>query len=113
MSDTALVDQAAGWAKALTQREARGPGDIENAWRRLESRYGIGWRVFWALRYRKPTFLTASTFSAIYSAYRAECERQMRKLQNEIETTKAITGTSHSYVDEISALVGSDYAQED
>jgi hypothetical protein len=54
MSDAAYVDEAADWARRLTQAEARGPGDIENAWRRLETRYGVSFHTWWALRYRKP-----------------------------------------------------------
>ena len=113
MTDAAFVDQASEWARDLTNREARGPGDIANAWRRLEMRYGVTWRTFWALRYRKPAALTAYTFNLLRAAYLAECERQTRKLQHDIAITKAITGASHPAVDEAEALVGTDYAQDD
>lgn len=106
MRNTAFVDEAAGWAKALTQREARGPGDIENAWRRLEARYGISYGVFWALRYRKPQDIFTSVYSRLQDAYRAECERQMRMLAHEIEITKAKTGASHAAVVASEAVVG-------
>ena len=105
MSEVALVDEAAGWAKRLTQQEARGPGDIENAWRRLESRYAIPWRTFWALRYRKPRDLTAAIYQRLKIAYESECERQLRRLEHELEVTRK-TAPSHRYVQQVEALVG-------
>lgn len=105
MSDAVYVDQAAQWAKALTQTEARGPGDMENAWRRLEARYGVPWRTFWALRYRKPRDLTVSIFTQLAGAYRAECERQIRRLQNEVSIAQQVAGPAHAAVREAQALV--------
>jgi hypothetical protein len=113
MTDAAYVDQAAGWARALTLREARGPGDTENAWHRLEARYGIAWRILWALRYRRPQSLTAYTFNLIHSAYVAECERQARKLQHEIEITKQVSSVAHPCLDEAAALVGTNNVEEE
>jgi hypothetical protein len=53
MSD-ALVSDAQGWAKWLILQESRGPGDTENAMRRVAARYGVDFRALWALRYRPP-----------------------------------------------------------
>lgn len=105
MSDTA-VDQAASWARELTQREARGPGDLNNAWQRLEARYGVPASTFWSLRYRKPKDILASIYFRLRGAYEAECERQMRKLRHELEVTKAIAGADHAAVRAAEALVG-------
>lgn len=99
------VEEASGWAKRLTMREARGPGDLENAWRRLEARYAIPWRTFWALRYRKPRGIEASIYARIQAAYQFECERQQRKLAIEIEITKAVAGPNHAAIRAASALV--------
>lgn len=85
MSDAVYVDQAAEWAKRLTHKEARGPGDMENAWQRLESRYGVPWRVFWALRYRKPSSVSAYIFNQLRAAYEAERDSQLRRIQHEKE----------------------------
>lgn len=106
MSGSAVVDEAAYWATRLTQAEARGPGDMQNAWRRLSVRHDVPWRVFWQLRYRKPRDLTVSIYRRLAAAYRAECERQMRQLQHEIEITKAIAGADHPAVAAALALVG-------
>lgn len=105
MTDAAYVDQAAEWAKTLTQRESRGPGDIENAWRRLEARYGVPASAFYSLRYRKPKGILASMYFRLRSAYEAECNRQIRKLQHDIETTKAKAGPNHAAVVAAEALV--------
>lgn len=98
------VDQAADWARELTRAEARGPGDIENAWRRLEHRYGVPASTFWGLRYRKPKDVLASVYIRLRAAYQAECERQIRKLQHEITITKAIAGAAGAAVRAASAL---------
>ena len=99
------VLEAQDWSKALVQREARGSGDTENAMRRLEQRYGIPWRTFWSLRYRVPKTLCVNVWFQIRAAYLAECERQARKLQHEIEITKAIAGIDDPVVVEAEALV--------
>jgi hypothetical protein len=105
VTDAAVVDIATGWAKRLTQIEARGPGDIENAWRRLEARYGIPWRAFWALRYRPPREMAASIYLRLQAAYSAECQRQIRRLEHEIAITKAKAGADHPAVVAAAALV--------
>jgi hypothetical protein len=89
MTDAAYIEDARGWAKELVRKEARGPGDQENAMRRLEARYGIPWRTFWTLKYRPPSDVFVSVYNRLQAAYRAECERQMRLLKHELEITKA------------------------
>lgn len=105
MTDT-YVDQAAEWAKSLTQSETRGPGDQPNAWRRLEAKYGIPEYAFWSLRYRKPRDIAVSLYMRLHAAYQAECERQQRRLMHEIEVTKEIAGTDCAAVRAAEALVG-------
>jgi hypothetical protein len=90
MSPTAFVEEAADKAKWLVQRETRGPGDLDNAMRRLEARYGIPFATFYNLRYRKPKEIFVSAYIAVLAAYEAERERQQRLLEHErtIETAK-------------------------
>jgi hypothetical protein len=107
MSDAAFIDEAAGWSRALTQREARGPGDLDNAMRRIEARYGIPFAAMWGLRYRRPKALGVSIYFRLRAAYEAECARQLEKLRHEIEITK-ITRPDHPAVSEVSAVVGED-----
>jgi hypothetical protein len=106
MSDAAAhVEQAAAWAKTLTQSESRGPGDLENAWRRLESRYGVSTQTFWSLRYRRPKEIASHIYLRLLTAYRAEHDRQMRLLRNELEITKNVAGDFHDSVAAAQAVV--------
>jgi hypothetical protein len=100
------VDQSAYWARELTRREQRGPGDIEAAWVRLQRRYGVPLRTFWALRYRKPKTICADIYLRLRGAYQAECERQMRKLADELEITRKVAGPLHPAVVAAATLVG-------
>lgn len=104
------VAQAGQWAAAFVQRESRGSGDTENAMRRLEGRYGIPWRTFWALRYRPPSDVLASVYLRIRAAYKAECERQVRLLEHEIEITR-LTAPASAAIGAAEALVGQEMEQ--
>jgi hypothetical protein len=83
------VNDVASWANDLVRREMRGPGDMEGAMHRLESRFGIPWRTFWELRYRKPADVMTGLYRQMYAAYQSECERQERLLRHEREIAKA------------------------
>ncbi len=108
MSDAAYLDQAAGWSKDLTRMKSRGPGDTENAMRQIEREYGIDYGFLWSLRYRRDRLriISISAYESIRAAYRAECERQMRKLGNEIKITEQISGPDSAAVRSAKALVG-------
>jgi hypothetical protein len=87
----AYLDEAARWSKDLTRMRARGPGDTENAMRSIERDYGVDYWVLWRLRYRKSALrdIGMSAYMGLKAAYQAECERQVRKLKNEIAITAA------------------------
>jgi hypothetical protein len=110
VSDTAYLDQAALWSKDLTRMKARGPGDTENAMRQIEREYGIDYGFLWSLRYRRERLriISVSVYETIRAAYRAECERQMRKLENEIARTEEIAGAGSNAVRAAKALLGKD-----
>jgi hypothetical protein len=86
------VSEAREWASHMVVREMRSPGDLENAMRRLESRYGIPWRTFWNLRYRPPADILVGVWRQLHAAYEAECSRQERLLAHErhIAETKVL-----------------------
>jgi hypothetical protein len=109
MSDAAYIDAAQTWSKDLTRMKARGPGDTENAMRQIEREYGIDYGFLWSLRYRRERLRTISisVYESIRAAYRAECGRQMRKLENEITRTEKIVGADSAAVRSAKALVGS------
>lgn len=100
-----IVEEAAAWAEAMVSREARGPGDLPNAMERIARRYGIPHSVLWSLRYRRPKDLFASVYFKLRAAYEAECERQLRQLQHELEITKARAGAAHPAVVAAEAVV--------
>jgi hypothetical protein len=86
---------------------ARGPGDTENAMRSIERDYGVDYWVLWRLRYRLSSLrdIGVSTYMALQAAYRAECERQARKLHHEVIRTEKITGADNNSVRAAKALV--------
>lgn len=108
MSDAAYLDQAVIWSKDLTRMKARGPGDTENAIRQIEREYGIEYGFLWSLRYRRDRLriISVSVYETIRAAYRTECARQIRKLENEIRLTEEIAGVDHAAVVSAKALVG-------
>jgi len=110
MSDAAYLDQAATWSKDLTRMKARGPGDTENAMRRIEREYGVDYGFLWSLRYRRDRLRTISisVYEGIRAAYRAECAAQMRKLEHEIVRTEEIAGADSAAVRAAKALLGED-----
>jgi hypothetical protein len=105
MSDV-FVTNAQEWANELVRRESRGPGDYENAMRRLESRYGIPWQILWRLRHGRIKDVYVSIYVRLQAAYQAECERQMRLLAHEIEIAKAKGLAGSPAVAKAEALVG-------
>jgi hypothetical protein len=105
MSQTAELHTARDLARVLLQREARGPGDTENAMRRLEQRSGIDFGVWWSLRYRPPQDILSGVFSRLRAFYVAECERQMRLLAAEIENAKAANDLAPDDLHEIEAAL--------
>ena len=104
---TPCAVEAKYWAETLVEKEARGcSGDTENAMRRLENRYGISWRTFWALKYRPPKDVLTEIYLRLHAAYLAECERQERLFRLEYEITKAKEGHCQIVARAAVALVG-------
>lgn len=92
MRRTPFAEQAIGWARKLTEMEASGPGDTANAIKRLQYRHPLPPRCIWELRYRPPADVLTGVWTAVRKAYLAECLRQKRLLEHEIELTKAVMG---------------------
>lgn len=92
------VDRAAAWSHELVMREARGPGDLDNAMKRVGRRIGVGYQAIRSLRYRRPKDVPASVFFKIGRAYHELLEHQFRKTAHELDATKAFSGASHASV---------------
>lgn len=74
--DAEFVENAARWADSLTHWESRGPGDYENARRRVARALGVPFATLWALRYRKPKFISPAKYRRIGEAFydlRSKC----------------------------------------
>lgn len=108
MPQVAYLDEAAEWSRSLTRMRARGPGDTENAMRSIEREYGVDYWLQWRLRYRLASLrdIGVSAYMGLKAAYQAECERQMRKLQNEIAITEEVAGADSNAVRAAKAVAG-------
>ena len=69
--------------------ESVGPGDAENAMRRLERRFGLGFWTLDHLRKGRAKTINSVLLSRLRRAYIDMCERQLRHLETEIATEKA------------------------
>lgn len=102
---TAEVLQAKSLTSELLRWESRGPGDTDNAMRRLSRRHGIEYGTLWSLRYRAPKRIWADVANAIAAAYEAERQRQLRKLAHDAELTEAVAGPALNSVAKARALL--------
>jgi hypothetical protein len=83
---------ASEYVRAMIHRESTGPGDYERAMKKIGARYGIGFWTLDHLRKRKAKTIDTRVFARIRAAYLDLCERQVSKLQHELEIQKAILG---------------------
>lgn len=103
---TAFVADAREWATRMVRREARGSGDLDRAMGAVARRCGVTPSLIRSLHYRPPKDLWASAYFALASAYVAECEKQRKLLEHEIEITAAKAGTDAPLVRAARALAG-------
>jgi len=108
MNAASFVEHASLLAEKMVVRESRGPGDTDNAMRRLGVRYGVPYQDLWKLRYRKPKEIAAHVYLAILEGYESQCETQERIYRRERETTKATGWASALMVRAADALAGQD-----
>ncbi len=95
---TAEVIQAKALASDMLRWETRGPGDTDNAMRRLARRHGIEYGQLWSLRYRAPKRIWADVLTKISQAYEAERGRQLQALKHDTELTAIIAGSQANSV---------------
>lgn len=112
MSDVAYVQQAASWAEDLLGWESRGPGDTDNAMRRLSRKTGVSYATYWKLRYRRPKDLGVSVFFKLQAAYEAVRQHQIKRLTDETKTTAALAGPDRASVRAAQALVDAAHVQD-
>ena len=87
------VDLAVDYARKAVQSEARGPGDLEDAMRRLEATTGIGYWTWWGLWNKRRKLVDHDLFNRVRGAYLALCQRQLAKAQHAL-TIEAAKGSA-------------------
>lgn len=92
------VHVASDYANRMVLREAKGPGDVEDAMRRIEAATGIGFSTLWGLRYRPPKTIDHDKFKRLREAYFSLCERQLASLKHELEI-EAMQGRGDAFCD--------------
>lgn len=102
---TAEVTEAKAFASDMLRWETRGPGDTDNAMRRIARRHGIEYGQLWSLRYRAPKRIWADVLTAIKAAHEAERQRQLRALAHDTELTATIAGAESNSVLKARALL--------
>lgn len=105
MSNRCHMSQATAWADELIREETRGPGDLDNAMRRVARRANVTHGFLWKLRYRNPKDVLAGQFFNLQRAWTELKSRQMRNLRNEIEKNAALFGDESDPVQAARALV--------
>jgi hypothetical protein len=103
-----IVSDAREWARQMVHAESRGSGDLDRAMAAVARRCGVTVSLIRSLHYRPPKDLWASCYFKIASAYRAECERQARKIEHEIAITSAKVGSTSVFVRAAAALAGAE-----
>lgn len=90
-----MLTEARQWADELTGMEITGPRDLEDAWRRLETRYGIPYSTFWSLRYRADLKdIWASLHRMLQLAVEHERSRRAANLSHHEFINAAVSGSS-------------------
>jgi len=103
---TAEVVQSKARLSDLLRWESRGPGDLDNAMRRLSRRHGVDYGTLWSLRYRTPKRIWADVYTAIADAYANEIERQRGKLDDAATAAEPLLGPDRASVRAARALSG-------
>lgn len=106
------VDAATEYVRVMVQRESHGPGDLDNAMRRIEAKYGLPFWSLWHLRKGKAKTVEASLLSRIRAAYLDMCQRQASNLLHEIEVEAAAGDDLDSDIaEELEALLAKIHAK--
>lgn len=85
-------DLTASYARKMVELESRGNGDQLNALERVARRCGMGTRSLRRLINGETKDPSISVFGRVRAAYLDLCERQITKLQHEVEVDKARYG---------------------
>src|SRR5690606_12451399 len=82
-------EMAGEYVRGMLKKETEGWGDNANALKRLSRRYGLSYWTMNNLRIGRAKSVDATIYQRIRSAYLDICERQIARLQHELELEKA------------------------
>lgn len=102
--DYSAGDEARRLVNELLRLESRGSGDLEAAMRRLANRYGLPWRTFWNLRYRKQKDVFVGVLRTLREAHAAEAQRHIKRLRHELTIAKINGVHVEDLEDQVSTL---------
>jgi hypothetical protein len=108
MNPTAFVDHAVEMNRRLVSGECRGSGDMENAMRRVEQKYGIPFSASWAFHYRKPKTVAAHIYARHIQAIETFRETQLQRLENERAETRPTNKLAAYFVRAAAFVAGAD-----
>jgi hypothetical protein len=83
---------AHSYVKRMVERESAGWGDTNLAISRLERKYGIPFWTINNIRTGRAKTIEAGVFARIKAAYIDMCERQIARLQHELEVERERDG---------------------
>ena len=81
--------QAQGYVKRMLELEGNAWGSLTNALQGIERRYGIPYWTLNNLRTGRAKTVEAGLFKRLQRAYYDHCERQIARLQHDLEIEKA------------------------
>ncbi len=85
------VEAATEYVRKMTKLESSGPGDIDNALRRIADRFGLGFWTLWHLRKGKAKSCDSGLYARIRGSYLDMCAAKASNLLHEI-TIEAAAG---------------------
>jgi hypothetical protein len=83
---------AQSYVKRMIERESAGWGDMNSAITRIERKYGIPFWTMNNIRTGRAKTIEAGVFARIRAAYIDMCERQISRLQHELEIERERNG---------------------
>lgn len=82
--------EATDYVRKMIHRKSSQPGDAERVMQQIETDYGIGFWTLDHLRKGRAKSVEIGLFQRIRAAYLDVCERQVKKLLQEIAIEKAV-----------------------
>jgi len=96
MEAACRIEEMRGWCREIIQRRSHGWGDQENAMRRVETEFGIGYWQQWNLLNRPPKRVDMGLYLKLRSALLSAIENAAR---NDMARLQKMAAVSHDATD--------------